>query len=221
MIPAVTSSVLEIGAGTGSTGALLARRFRYVGLEPDRTSFEVAVRRVGLEGLVLNMPVEDFTPDELFDVVCAFEVLEHLDDDRGSLRVWLRHLRPGGHLLVSVPFGRRHFGPWDVKAGHFRRYDRADLEDALREAGLGDVLTVAYGFPLGSAASLVRDLIARFERSDATPRERTAGSARNLQPPVWAAHVTRAVAAPFRVAQRPFSQTRVGPGIVGRGSLLE
>ena len=39
--------MLEIGAGQGSAGALLARRFAYVGLEPDETAFRTAVERIG------------------------------------------------------------------------------------------------------------------------------------------------------------------------------
>jgi hypothetical protein len=117
-------------------------------------------------------------------------------------------------LLVSVPHRRRKFGAWDVKAGHYRRYDRADLETVLGSAGLESVVCVSYGFPLGSAASFTRSLVARLERDESTMAERTAGSARNLQPPEWAAVATRAVAAPFRSAQRPFGSTMLGPGVV-------
>jgi SAM-dependent methyltransferase len=217
LLPSDVRRVLEIGAGLGSTGSLFADRFDYVGLEPDPVSYEVAVERVGRAGTVLNETAEEFEPVEKFDLVCAFEVLEHCEDDRAALTGWLRHVRPGGYAMISVPHGRGHFGPWDRKAGHYRRYDRADVLDALESVGLESIEAVAYGFPLGSATSAVRDIVARREHRGATFEQRTASSGRQLQPPDWAGGATRVASAPFRRIQRPFSSTSLGPGIVARG----
>jgi SAM-dependent methyltransferase len=221
LLPSDVRSVLEIGAGLGSAGALLARRFEYTGLEPDPTSYRVASERIGTVGVVLNETAEEFVPREPFDLVCAFEVLEHCADDRDALAGWLRHARPGGYAMVSVPFGRARFGPWDRRAGHYRRYDRVDVVGVFESVGLESVRGIAYGFPLGSATAAVRDVVARIEGRSGTAEERTASSGRQLQPPAWAGGVTRAVSAPFRVLQRPFSGTSRGPGIVVRGRLPE
>jgi SAM-dependent methyltransferase len=218
LLPSEVGKVLEIGAGLGSVGALLARRFEYVGLEPDPVSYGIAVRRIGPAGRVLNLAAEDFEPAESFDVVCAFEVLEHCEDDRAVLASWLQHLRPRGYAIISVPFGRDRFGRWDERAGHYRRYDRADLVETMQGAGLEAVESIAYGFPLGSATALARNALERHERHDSLER-RTAASARGLQPPSWASWATRLLSAPFRVLQRPFSGTNLGPGIVARGRL--
>lgn len=217
LLPAGVRRVLEIGAGLGSAGAQLAQRFEYVGLEPDPASRAVAVQRVGSAGTVLAETAEEFASSEPFDLVCAFEVLEHCDDDEAALAGWLRHVRPGGYAMVSVPLGRDRFGPWDRKAGHYRRYDRADLTGVFERVGLESVEAVAYGFPLGSATAVVRDIVARRERRSATYEERTASSGRQLQPPGWAGGATQIVSAPFRLLQRPFSATSLGPGIVARG----
>jgi SAM-dependent methyltransferase len=217
LLPSDVRRVLEIGAGLGSAGALLAEKYDYVGLEPDPVSYEVALERVGRAGTVLNETAEEFEPGEKFDLVCAFEVLEHCEDDQAALTGWLRHVRPGGYAMISVPHGRDRFGPWDRKAGHYRRYDRADVLGTFENVGLESIETVAYGFPLGSATAAVRNVVARRERRAATFEERTASSARQLQPPDWAGGATRIVSAPFRLLQRPFSSTSLGPGIVARG----
>jgi SAM-dependent methyltransferase len=209
--------LLEIGTGQGSAGALLSRRFTYVGLEPDVTSFEVAVRRIGASGTVLNEPAESYEPREAFDLVCAFEVLEHIEDDRGALASWLRHVRPGGWLLLSVPAGRRRFGPTDVKAGHYRRYDRNDLAACLSGSGLDAIEIVAYGFPLGYALEAGRNLYARRATTGGSFAERTSASGRWLQPPESAARLLQVASAPFRYAQRPFGRTGLGTGLVARG----
>jgi SAM-dependent methyltransferase len=216
LLPPGHGTLLEVGAGQGSAGALLARTMDYVGLEPDEGSFRTARQRVGTLGTVVNAPVEDFDATRLFDVVCAFEVLEHLQDERAALHEWLRHLRPGGRLLVSVPAGRHRFGPTDVKAGHYRRYDRADLDRVLHEAGLSDIRIVAYGFPLGYALESFRNLYARRHTESSELEERTAASGRWLQPPDSAARLTHVLSAPFRYAQRPFGGTGLGTGLVAR-----
>ena len=50
LLPPDATNILEIGAGVGAVGSLLARSYRYVGLEPDRTSFEAARTQVGSSG---------------------------------------------------------------------------------------------------------------------------------------------------------------------------
>lgn len=195
---------------------MLARRFSYVGLEPDELSFRTAAERIGSRGSVLNVQAERYEPPELFDVVCAFEVLEHLEDDHAALVSWRRFVQPGGWLLVSVPAGRRRFGPTDLKAGHYRRYDRADLLEVLTEADLSEVAVMAYGFPLGYALEALRNVLVRRASGDTPMEDRTAASGRWLQPSERSAQLMRALSLPFRLAQRPFGGTSLGTGLVAR-----
>ena len=216
LLPAGTRSLLEIGAGLGSAGVLLAQRYEYVGLEPDRVSFAVAARRIGELGTVLELSAEDYRPHEAFDIACAFEVLEHIENDRAALASWLRLVRPNGWLLVSVPAGAGRFAAGDVNVGHYRRYDRADLVSALEAAGLDDIQVVTYGFPLGYALEAIRNFGARRAARPGSRDERTAASGRWLQPPASAAQLTRFASLPFRYAQRPFASTAWGTGLVAR-----
>jgi SAM-dependent methyltransferase len=214
MLPPDVERVLEIGVGKGAVGSILASRYSYVGLEPDPESFAAASALIG--GVVLRESEEDFS-DGPFDLVCAFEVLEHVEDDESALRQWQRHLRPGGSLMVSVPAGTHRFGPTDEKAGHYRRYDKPDLVAKLGRAGFSDVEVTAYGFPLGFALETGRNVVARRMTKPASIEERTAGSGRWLQAPDWASTPLWLAAAPFRLIQRPFD--RLGTGLVARGRL--
>jgi SAM-dependent methyltransferase len=209
--------VLEIGCGQGSVGSLLARDRDYVGLEPDRQSFETAERRIGARGQVLQVDVESFESERTFELVCAFEVLEHLEDDRSALSRWAGRARPGGWVMLSVPAGAGRFGPTDVKAGHYRRYDRADLDALLAAAGLEEIVVHAYGFPLGYGLEAARNLLLRGRADSGSLAERTAASGRWMQPPEWSGPIMRLVTAPFGLAQRPFAGTRLGTGLVARG----
>ncbi len=212
LLPSGARTALEIGAGMGAAGALLAGRYDYLGLEPDDDSFAVARRRSeAAGGRAEPLDYADLPPASEFDLVCAFEVLEHLEDDAIALEAWHGLVRPGGHLLVSVPGAPGLFGAADERAGHFRRYDSAGLTAALRRAGLEDVRVVAYGFPVGYPLKLLRDRLAARDLHG-TRAERTAASGRWLQPDERLAPLTWAAALPFRVLQRPFGH--LGTGLV-------
>ena len=209
-------SVLEIGAGQGAVGVMLARRFSYTGLEPDPTSFAAARSRFEFAGVreMVNGDLSAIAPDTTFDLVCAFEVLEHIDDDAGAVAEWTARVRPGGWFLVSIPAGRHRFGAADRKAGHFRRYDRADIDAVLTSAGLEDASVITYGFPAGYALEAGRNVLARRAEAAATMSDRTAASGRWLQPPDWSGPAMHALALPMRAAQRPFGGTALGTGLV-------
>ena len=74
--------------------------------------------------------------DEVFDVVGAFDVLEHLDPEAQGIGELARVLQVGGHLLLSVPAYEWAWSQHDVHAGHYRRYTRQRLLAAIRSAGL-------------------------------------------------------------------------------------
>lgn len=215
LLPRPAGTALEIGAGMGAAGALLARRYDYLGLEPDPVSFAVARRRIeAAGGRVEQRDYAELPPGVAFDLVCAFEVLEHLANDAAAVAAWRGLVRPGGTLLLSVPGSPRLHGAADVRAGHVRRYDRAGLERLLAGAGLADVRVVAYGFPVGYPLKKLRDRLAARDLGG-TAAERTAASGRWLQPGERLAPLTWAAALPFRALQRPFP--RLGTGLVARG----
>ena len=201
--------VLEVGCGMGALGAILSSRYEYTGIEPDAQSFAVARERV-VDGLVLNVGAEGFSGSD-FDVVCAFEVLEHIEDDVAALRRWAAFARPGGTIVVSVPAGRERFGAADERVGHFRRYDLGDLVEVMLAAGLTAPVVAPYAFPLGYLLEGARGVLAQRSTVSVDPGERTAGSGRWLQPPRWFALGSWAVAWPFRLAQRPVG---VGTGLI-------
>lgn len=82
--------------------------------------------------------------EEKFDMVGAYDVIEHIDDDVAALGALYRTLKPGGGLLVSAP---QHMAFWcvlDVKTGHRRRYVGDELARKVRMAGFDVLMDTSY-----------------------------------------------------------------------------
>jgi SAM-dependent methyltransferase len=206
-------SVLEIGVGKGALGYRLAERYRYVGLELDEQALAVARSRIR-RGTLVHGDLDALPPEDRFDLIIATEVLEHYEDDVGALRGWRERLVPNGALILSVPAFPGRFGPWDVKAGHYRRYEREGLAATLRAAGFEPVAIRTYGFPLGNLLEAARDAVAGRERTDASMSERTAASGRLLQPSRATGWLTAGAGAVGGLLQRPFTRGGHGVGFV-------
>jgi SAM-dependent methyltransferase len=213
-------TVLEIGTGEGALGSWLARRFDYTGVELDDRSREAATARIAAVGNGAVRARLDDVDDKEFDLVCSFEVLEHIADDEQALKQWHDYVRPAGWLLLSVPAHEGDYGAADELVGHYRRYERDALREELRSAGFDVVRFSSYGAGLGHALQRVRNTLAarrlaQQRQEGDTPEERSSGSGRLFQPKrVAAAVACAAVAAPARLVQAPFAGTDVGTGYV-------
>jgi SAM-dependent methyltransferase len=84
------------------------------------------------QGAVAALPFRNGS----FDLVGAFDVIEHVADDRRILREFQRVTRPGATIVLSVPLDPRRWGPFDELVGHVRRYEAAELPGLLRQHDL-------------------------------------------------------------------------------------
>jgi SAM-dependent methyltransferase len=132
-----SSRVLEIGCGTGFTLQALAAAApaaQLTGTELFEEGLAVARRRMpGVR--LLQVDARDMPFGAEFDLVGAFDVLEHIDDDRGALSEIFRVLVPGGGLILTVPQHPWLWSATDEYARHERRYRRRELVERVRAAG--------------------------------------------------------------------------------------
>jgi 2-polyprenyl-3-methyl-5-hydroxy-6-metoxy-1,4-benzoquinol methylase len=128
--------VLEVGCGNGIVLAELQRLFpagRVTGMDLFEEGLKFARQR--FSGTLIQGDV--FTHDfgQPFDLIGAFDVIEHLDDDAKILRRFWQQLKPGGHLIVTVPAHMSLWSYFDEVAHHRRRYTSGELTRKLAAAG--------------------------------------------------------------------------------------
>jgi len=118
-------------------------------------------------GSVLALPFAD----ESFDVVSAFDVVEHCEPEKQAMTELTRVLAPGGRLLLSTPAYQWAWTDHDVWAGHYRRYTRQRLVSAVEAAGL-EVLRSTYSFATVFPFFLVERAMRRLRRREPDVRPR-------------------------------------------------
>ena len=156
--------LLDVGSADGpSVGWLTA---------PHKVSLDLDPRGLrppaGVCGSVLALPFADAS----FEVISAFDVIEHCDPEDDALRELHRVLEPGGRLLVSVPAYQWAWSDHDVANGHHRRYTRGRAVTALEDVGF-EVRRATYGFagvfPMFVGERMVRAARHRFARRTHRP----------------------------------------------------
>jgi len=128
--------ILELGSGTGGNFQMLQRFGQLTAVETNALARALSLRNAW--GMVEVKA--GFLPDGLpelgkFDLICLFDVLEHVEQDEASLRVVRELLAPGGAVVITVPAFAKLWGLHDVQMHHKRRYERAELAAKLSQAG--------------------------------------------------------------------------------------
>lgn len=98
-------------------------------------------------GLVSSLPFSDGA----FDLVCAFDIIEHVDDDDGALAELARVAAPHAALLLSVPLHPSRWSAFDDLVGHRRRYQPEQLLAKLAGHGFSVNQSAAYGMQPASS----------------------------------------------------------------------
>jgi SAM-dependent methyltransferase len=153
--------ILEIGCGTGGNLEMLSAFGQVQAMESDDTARAIAAEKTGgrFEIRAGRCPDQIPFPKRGFDLVCLFDVLEHIDEDVATLEAVRGLLAPGGHALVTVPAYRWMWSAHDERLHHKRRYTAGELRGKVAAAGLR-LERISYFntllFPLAAAARLAR-----------------------------------------------------------------
>jgi SAM-dependent methyltransferase len=132
-------TVLDVGCGAQPYRRLLPSDAEYIGLDIERANadFGYAIPDVRLIGDDGRWPVHDSQAD----VVLATETLEHVPDPPAFLAEAYRCLRPGGRLVLTVPYAAR----WHYIPNDYWRFTPSALRILLERAGFAQVVVHARG----------------------------------------------------------------------------
>jgi len=128
--------ILDVGCGTGANLIMLSKYGDAEGVDISEDALAFCRER-GLDKVKLGAGEELPYEDNTFDLVTAFDVVEHMDDDLAGLREMRRVLRPGGRVLLFVPTFMFLWGLQDDVSHHRRRYRLSQLRRVLEQAGFG------------------------------------------------------------------------------------
>lgn len=152
-LPADDFSVIEFGPGLGDVCSFLKNNprckeislvdFSKETLEALQTRFSEAENIRYLNDDLKNVP-----EDESYNLILAFEVLEHIVEDVQAFAKLFALTSVGGQFIMSVPAYQKKWQKQDEYAGHVRRYERDELQAKLSNAGFSQIEIIDYGFPL-------------------------------------------------------------------------
>lgn len=170
-------SILEVGCGMGGNLPMLKGLGQVTGIEADDPARDWIGRHLGITVHSGHLPDGLRLPaDERFGLICLLDVLEHVEDDVGSLRTLSGLLEAKGKVLVTVPAYQWLWSAHDDSLHHVRRYTATRLRKTAERAGLR-VARISYFntllFPLAALARAA---------SKATGRQGLAG---NDLPAAW------------------------------------
>ncbi len=139
ILPELGSRVLEIGCGIGNFTELLADRDAVIAIDAEPGCIALVKSRCpGVHAFALDAAsgaVRDLAPFEP-DSCVLLNVLEHIEDDSGTLQRIASILPPAGRVVILSPAFPALYGPIDRQLGHYRRYSRARIRELARGAGL-------------------------------------------------------------------------------------
>lgn len=136
-------NILNIGAATGKTSELLSMFGKVTSLEYDQDCCDYANQHFNLtiiNGSILELPFND----EEFDLVCAFDVIEHVEDDLSGIFEMKRVCKNEGLIVITVPAYLFLWSHHDEVNHHYRRYTLKGLKELVKKVNLNPVRATYY-----------------------------------------------------------------------------
>jgi SAM-dependent methyltransferase len=126
--PPANAQILEIGCGTGHNLAMLGEFGHVDGVELDDEARALSEKRLGRKVMSSPLPELAEVSDRHYDLIGAFDVIEHIEDDAAALASIATKLKSGGKFVMAVPAHQWMWSAHDVVNHHKRRYSRRALK---------------------------------------------------------------------------------------------
>ncbi len=127
--------ILNAGAATGVSSLMLSEYGALTSLELDQSSCDFMKEEYDLDVVCSGLEKTPF-PDKHFDLICAFDVIEHIKDHEQSVKEMKRILKPGGKIFLTVPAFQFLWSDHDEINHHFRRYTLKNIRALIKKEEL-------------------------------------------------------------------------------------
>ncbi len=127
--------ILDVGCGFGGMLDGLSRLGHAMGIEIDMESAKVCRDR-GFKGICLGSGYDLPIREKSLDLITIFDAIEHIKDDEKVVRQCATALKPGGHIMITVPAYQFLYADNDRVSHHLRRYTLSKLKCLTHSAGL-------------------------------------------------------------------------------------
>jgi|Deesub1362A_J573_1020465.scaffolds.fasta_scaffold01997_5 SAM-dependent methyltransferase len=122
--------ILNVGAGTGEEMPILNRRGDVYVIDKNPNVIELIPQEFCIEKKVTDVCNMHY-PQGMFDLVVAFDVLEHVEDDMLAIKEIYRVLNKNGYFVFTVPAFNCLYSLHDRNLQHFRRYNKRAIKNLL------------------------------------------------------------------------------------------
>ncbi|MEW6352017.1 MAG: class I SAM-dependent methyltransferase [Thermodesulfobacteriota bacterium] len=157
LCPSADSLVVDVGCGTGGIVGALAKDYSCVGMDAASDGIALAGARFpDIPFLLGSTPHDLGERASRLDLMLMLDVLEHVEQDREFLAGFIEPLKPGAHVLLTVPAGTALWSPHDENYGHYRRYEPATFRALWSGLNVREVFVTYFNVFLYPAVRLVR-----------------------------------------------------------------
>lgn len=142
-LPSADLKILNVGCGPGRSSEYLSKFGKVTSIEYDKFCCEFASEKTGLEiinGSITELPFSDNS----FDLVCAFDVIEHVEDDQLAVNELKRVTKNGSLILITVPAFMSLWSHHDVINHHFKRYKIKEINQLFDSTNHGNKVFDTY-----------------------------------------------------------------------------
>jgi SAM-dependent methyltransferase len=142
-LPEKEIKILNVGCGPGRSSQYLSKFGQVTSIEYDKECCEFASEKTGLEiinGSITQLPFSD----KSFDLVCAFDVIEHVEDDQLAVNEMKRVVKEDGVIFITVPAFMSLWSHHDVINHHFRRYKLPEVKKLFQLKSDGKIIFSSY-----------------------------------------------------------------------------
>ncbi len=146
--------IINVGVATGASSEMLAQFGEVTSIEYEQDCVDFTKSKIDIDiqlGTILDLQF----PDETFDLVCSFDVIEHVENDQLAASELMRICKKGGFVFITVPAFMSIWSQHDVINHHVKRYVISEIH-ALFSNVLKTHYVSYFNFPLSIPIFIVR-----------------------------------------------------------------